>query len=458
MADYAGDDDMKRWLVRSFWLAAWSAWLWAGYGLWRELPRKVGSVVGTVHLEPEESPMCALPGEEAVITFQSRGEDGATIRHRALHDSTVLNEFHTPSYPNHWTDRPPTAFLSFKVGEQFRSAFVDLLAGRKIDIGEDVDFEDCPRLLNEERHWIVGARSAADRAEEGERALIIFDYTDGRIIGEAPGGIHGVGEVHLAEHVAFLPGSDELLLSFFFEDPPKLNIWSIPPGPAPARRLNDPGVKFPAFVDDHQISRNSRVVWDNPEEEWTTVLDLRNGDVVYADPPMHQRGKAVRPDHRARHPQISKDGRTIVAQSGGDVIDVESGKVLWSHEKSHSGWIDRSGSLLRVPEHAADLAATRRWNQWLGALLPSMRIGARWIGEYELRTGRLIQRVDQGDFRARCGKSGEFYLSDQGLLTTADPTPRWGLIALLQSILAAPLVGLWGLLRWRKWRRARAAP
>jgi hypothetical protein len=36
-----------RWLKRFFWLFAWGAWAWLGFGLYRELPRSLGSLVST---------------------------------------------------------------------------------------------------------------------------------------------------------------------------------------------------------------------------------------------------------------------------------------------------------------------------------------------------------------------------------------------------------------------------
>ena len=48
---------MKHWLSRSLWLAAWSFWLWLGFGLYRELPRELGPVV------------CRLPMNEAESTI-----------------------------------------------------------------------------------------------------------------------------------------------------------------------------------------------------------------------------------------------------------------------------------------------------------------------------------------------------------------------------------------------------
>ncbi|HVJ82010.1 MAG TPA: hypothetical protein VNC50_13155, partial [Planctomycetia bacterium] len=46
---------MKRWLARSFWIAAWGAWCWAGYGLWRELPRRAGAEVSRLPIAADES-------------------------------------------------------------------------------------------------------------------------------------------------------------------------------------------------------------------------------------------------------------------------------------------------------------------------------------------------------------------------------------------------------------------
>jgi hypothetical protein len=39
---------MTRWLPRSFWLLAWSFWVWLGFGLYLELPRGLGPPVAAV--------------------------------------------------------------------------------------------------------------------------------------------------------------------------------------------------------------------------------------------------------------------------------------------------------------------------------------------------------------------------------------------------------------------------
>src|SRR6187200_1678170 len=34
---------MRRWIGPRCWVAAWGAWCWAGYWLWRELPEEIGN-------------------------------------------------------------------------------------------------------------------------------------------------------------------------------------------------------------------------------------------------------------------------------------------------------------------------------------------------------------------------------------------------------------------------------
>src|SRR6188508_2797217 len=57
---------MRRWLIRSCWLAAWGAWCWAGYGLWRELPRKSGHPFGKLDFQKHEG-VFGLNSEQSLV-------------------------------------------------------------------------------------------------------------------------------------------------------------------------------------------------------------------------------------------------------------------------------------------------------------------------------------------------------------------------------------------------------
>src|SRR5215203_5040798 len=52
-----------------FWLAAWSVWLWLGYGLHRELPRDFGPVVRTLPFDVSvDRPLGFLEGDDLLVT------------------------------------------------------------------------------------------------------------------------------------------------------------------------------------------------------------------------------------------------------------------------------------------------------------------------------------------------------------------------------------------------------
>src|SRR5262245_2431773 len=66
------DSSMKRWLPRSLWLAAWSFWLWLGFGLHRELPRQVGEAARQFEKLPEEWIAGFLDEGNSIVTFEGR--------------------------------------------------------------------------------------------------------------------------------------------------------------------------------------------------------------------------------------------------------------------------------------------------------------------------------------------------------------------------------------------------
>src|SRR5688572_11675447 len=62
-------------LKRVLWLAAWSVWLWLGFGLYRELPRDLGPVVCSYRLNRDEQVDGFLPGGESFLVSQFGPDD-----------------------------------------------------------------------------------------------------------------------------------------------------------------------------------------------------------------------------------------------------------------------------------------------------------------------------------------------------------------------------------------------
>jgi hypothetical protein len=64
-----------------FWLAAWGVWLWLGFGLYRELPRDVGPVVGKLPLEGEADHLLGiLEGDDLALTMSVKPAYGGNVQ------------------------------------------------------------------------------------------------------------------------------------------------------------------------------------------------------------------------------------------------------------------------------------------------------------------------------------------------------------------------------------------
>src|SRR5688572_3421300 len=73
-----------KWFKRTFWLVAWSAWLWLGVGLYHELPRKLGPQLSQVAFDGLKTPM-GFVGEHDVIAVQTSSRNN--IRNLTLCDA-----------------------------------------------------------------------------------------------------------------------------------------------------------------------------------------------------------------------------------------------------------------------------------------------------------------------------------------------------------------------------------
>src|SRR5215216_5328261 len=60
---------------RFLWLAAWSVWVWLGFGLYRELPRDLGPVVYRLPLRDRERAIRFLPDGRSVMTIDLTARD-----------------------------------------------------------------------------------------------------------------------------------------------------------------------------------------------------------------------------------------------------------------------------------------------------------------------------------------------------------------------------------------------
>src|SRR5262249_51644605 len=87
-----------RWICRGLWIAAWTFWVWLGFGLYRELPRDLGPVVYEPRFEPGEQLQGFLRDQPA---FMTKVNDTAVFRlHNARTgeiESTMRDDGETPA-------------------------------------------------------------------------------------------------------------------------------------------------------------------------------------------------------------------------------------------------------------------------------------------------------------------------------------------------------------------------
>ena len=99
-------------LKRLLWLAAWSVWLWLGFGLYRELPRDLGPVVCKLQ----------LTGGQSLVGFDDRREEVIAKKrnYSEARDEYAALDVHTGK-PTREVDKPSRGWL-----QQRRNSLLDL--------------------------------------------------------------------------------------------------------------------------------------------------------------------------------------------------------------------------------------------------------------------------------------------------------------------------------------------
>jgi len=452
---------MKRWLARSFWVAAWIAWCWAGYGLWRELPRTLGPVIGKLDLHETQSFLGMLPEEP---TFLTRGRlpgivEGWRIQSWDARTLQLLRETDVPYQVTPWTWSPVTGYAVFDASrsKSRKPLAVNLKTGRRIEL-DGRGWEDSQIKLHADRPW---AAALDRRAKPNEKipscdAATVLDLDSGKEVATLPRRLPRDGKFEV-RNIELMPGSDLAVLecsSLNVEGKYSqwLECWRVTGGEQPVGRLENWVLHFA----DGALSANGRLacVHLGTVPVAVSVFDLLSGKRLLIDPP-----QGMFEEHFASGiwpaPRISPDGNTVVNGLGRSVYEIgpepENCRRLWRWESPQTSVtsVDWAGGRVELLEPSAT-EFPHAQIEWVARRLG----GSPDFGSYcvcLLHTGATLYRCDESSLDAPLA------IRDGGSVVKVDPTPRWGLIALLQAILAAPLVTLWGLLRWQKWRLSRAS-
>jgi hypothetical protein len=248
----------------------------------------------------------------------------------------------------------------------------------------------------------------------------------------------------------------------------RMEIWSIPPKAAPEREVGLP-IEFSDFMPSRARYTDGLIAWefeDDEKKRFVRVFSETTGKFKVEDPLFDSQTSAQGPQDNEPWVNLKTRDGTGLAVASHAVYGLDDGRRIW-------GWGTELGELpigldlggsgkIEFYDSFERVAPLRIWNDWAKTLAPGFQFQWACARVCDLQSGRMLYRCEEPSLPNVTGNYGPVVYGDlhvtlNGRVTRIDPTPRWSLIALLQAILAAPLVAVWGLLRWRRWRLAKAA-
>ena len=466
-----------KWVKRGCWVAAWGVWVWLGVGLWRELPRDLGSPTCRLPLDKSEIIVGLLDDPVAAVSVAKSDDDRMNVRLWNVTSAATTRSFAGPIWFADWvadlvrrngwlnpkyrllltnapwerSGRPPNAF-----------SVVDLETGqwRRLNVPDH-----CSATLHRERPWALFLEDA--KLWTGYEATVV-DLRTGNHLFRWP-----------SEHS---PRNGLRLLSAFFvgdgialslrepeekESGPEQFIewWLLTPE---LRRASRQTIAVPNVID--ATSLTGRLAWrENMHFDECCVYDLACGRMVFDTRKPHPREKgSVFFSYAFRLPTpllLSSNGSLFF---DGSVRDLAIGCVLWSPRAESpetvagdlsSQWYLRMNDLATASDPRGWFETTETWKLRLG----TWNKDATTHGMRSARTGALdfrcyspvVTAESWFDRAPDVTTDRNWMVSENGVVHQLPPQPNYLLLALCQAILATPLVLLWAVLRWRRKRRVR---
>lgn len=461
-------------LKRLLWLAAWGVWVWLGVGLHRELPRDLGPAV---HSIPSQHPnfiwgFVDRKPKIAVMEFRSDRDEYVWRIHDAYSGENV-SEFcvprkplgpikHSPNRRFLHVDHPPTDFSSvLKIDATIPEALpkwpvqklhlLDLAAARWLEI----TIEEHRLIYHPTKPWAVfwtgGGR------DYGNSYVVVHDMETGRRIFEWRERIQSKSE--LSTTPLFI-GDDRIGIPTVRSRSADgslrahdlvLEVWAIGPSNAAPSLHPDSGVgaHYGSEGAVHSSTSRGRVAWNRSRRDGlgVAVFDLPSGSTVLQEPPVEQGWMSS----KARlsewtPPPITEDGRKVLNIFTGRLLEVDTGKAIWTSGSSEFLTSIGANECFEVQE------------TWLSGfelfMKPLVTFAVR-----DMHTGAVRYRSWNQTLQSECTVGDGHRLVLVGADVHELPLlVNWPLLALCQTILALPLVMLWAGLKWRRRRAARREP
>jgi hypothetical protein len=450
---------MKRCLSLSFWLAAWGVWLWLGFGLHRELPRKLPSphaelpiakrdaILGFVRNSPLLAVKSPDPRELRIRVFDA---SSGTV----VHDST-----RNPFKVFHPQSANAAANGAFLLPDQ---RLTEAAPGEPRRVEHSFDILDLTagewrRVSNRPVHgtavhptktWVAFCEFGSIR--NSARPLVVVDWsTNAELFVRAP-----TTEQQVIGAPIFVGDTDRLVIPTWrsppdrsVDKPTDLEVWTIFPEP----RL-EKVVTVPWFGGAPVATSSGRLIWTRPGSKGEfDVFDLNEERMLLSIPPPEEREQSKVRNYR-NPARISRGGRGAMGGWRETLWNLDSGKAIW---KSNAIESFTPGTADQRFDDAFDVLEYWRLPWPFPTRFQWMTFAKRSLDD-----GSLVWRcwdVDHANLQFRSA-DGRFAVNATGAVYRLPLSADWPLLALCQSILALPLILLWAIFRWRSRRAARRQP
>jgi len=432
---------IRRWLPRSLWLLAWSAWAWLGWGLHRELPRETPAFVGSVLLELGEKPLGFIPGEALFLTG-TQGRDGRSpvVRVRDA-EGRVAREYICPLPDGTPAFDGKRGVCEYHYGDaRVGASYLDLRTETWVSLPAEADGTPSH---HPSQPWALFWRGPQGESPE---SVVVVDLTTGRFVfhwsppPESRNIQVGARPFFIAEDGVGVPTSkSKALPSEANQSRDCLEIWTI-------GETKKSWVIPNIAVGDDPTCSAGRVAWrhENFIPKSVDVLDLAAARIVFTHPPEGARRVVGRGETPVQQTYLSADGQSVLLLAPPSLWQIETGRLLWSAQANES-----------IASDQPELDAFEVREKWE---LPGASIKAATYAVRTLPTGQLLYRCfgqTLGNRNSIDLGVGLTYDCGQRAIRRFPPKMNWPLLALCQTILALPLVLLWAALRWRRKRRLR---
>jgi hypothetical protein len=422
-----------------FWLAAWGVWLWLGFGLYRELPRDVGPVVGKLPLEGEADHLLGiLEGDDLALTMSVKPAYGGNVQFDTW-EIVGRRTRHSFVGPTLWFGSNSSIRHGVAIGPargDDKSAkesmqVLDLRTGEWKKLG--------PKTWN--HLGVHPTRPWAAFADNGDRKspakLFVIDFRTGERVFEWTASSDPKRKLFLRE-CQFLDG-DEFLINA--SDPRSVFIHLSRTRGELARMTID----RPRFSATGPI-RNGRVALLGlvGDEGVVEVVEFPTGRTIFSSASLPAEIKAATKDDWMSPANLSTQGRGLFTW-GSKLFSVDDGRLLWSLSS-----IDDNMPRDPPPD---SFVVHERWGKLLDRFGLSMQIDTTAVRDME--TGKVLHRYCGFGRLGAVSNNGRLAVDSFGTVYEMPLRVNWPLLAACQAVLASPLVLLWLLLRWRRRRIAR---